>query len=120
MNKVELQGKLARDCHVMETKKGGKMCFMTVKATRDGGSDFLPVKAFNVSETMIAALKDGADIHVIGRLQAGKYDKEKKEQLYDNTVIAEEIKCCGVSFVASDFNAPVPPVPPATAADAAA
>ena len=48
MNKVELQGKLARDCHITNTKKGGKMYFLTVKATREGGTDFLPVKAFDV------------------------------------------------------------------------
>jgi len=95
MNRVELKGKLARDAHVTDIAKGGKMVFMTVKATRDGGTDFLPVKAFNVPDAVIAALKDGADIHVVGRLQAGKYDKEQKKQLYDNAVIAEEIKCGG-------------------------
>jgi single-stranded DNA-binding protein len=69
------------------------MCFFTIQATREGGSDFLPVKAFGVPETVIAALVKGADARVLGRLQAGKYDKEKKAQLYDNIVVAEEITC---------------------------
>jgi single-stranded DNA-binding protein len=101
MNKVELHGKLSRDCHVAETKSGKKMCFFTIQATREGGSDFLPAKAFGVPETMIAALVKGADAHIIGRLQAGKYDKEKKAQLYDNIVVADEITCAGAYWNAS-------------------
>ena len=110
MNKVHLQGKLARDCHTAETKKGGKMCFLTVQATRDGGSDFLPVKAFNVSDSIIALLIKGADVCVKGRLQAGKYDKEKKVQLYENIVVAEEITVGGNVWVASAMPAPATPV----------
>ena len=106
MNKVELQGKLSRDCHIAETKKGGKMCFLTVQATHDGGSDFLPVKAFNVSDAIIAALIKGADVYISGRLQAGKYDKEKKVQLYENIVLAGEIKCGGSFWSAT---ASIPP-----------
>jgi len=106
MNKVELQGKLARDCHITNTKKGGKMYFLTVKATREGGTDFLPVKAFDVPETVTAALTEGADVHVIGRLQAGKYDKEAKKQLYENIVVAEEIKFAGGLWTAAPFSAP--------------
>ena len=108
MNKVELQGKLARNCHVTNTKTGGKMCFLTVQATRNGGADFLPVKAFEVPEAMIAALVKGADVRVSGRLQAGKYDKEQKKQVYENTVIAEEIKCGGNAWTAAAFSDPVP------------
>jgi len=96
MNKVELQGKLARDCHVTDTKKGGKMVFMVVRATRDGGTDYVPVKAFEVSETILYALKEGADIHILGRFQSGRYNKESKTQEYNNTVIADEIRCGGV------------------------
>ena len=106
MNKVELQGKLSRDCHIAETKKGGKMCFLTVQATRDGGMDFLPVKAFDVSDAVIALLVKGADVRVTGRLQAGKYDKEKKVQLYENIVVAEGIKCGGGLWSASALSAP--------------
>jgi single-stranded DNA-binding protein len=88
------------------------MCFFTIQATRDGGSDFLPVKAFGVPETVIAALVKGADARVLGRLQAGKYDKEKKAQLYDNIVVAEEIQCAGAYWNASA----VTTAPAATAA----
>ena len=109
MNKVEIQGKLARDCYVADTKTGGKMCFLTVQATREGGTDFLPVKAFDVPETMIPAFVKGADVYVLGRLQAGKYDKEAKKQLYENIVVAEEIKCAGGSWTASAFPAPTAP-----------
>ena len=116
MNKVELKGKLSRDCHIADTKKGGKMCFFTVQATREGGCDFLPVKAFDVPEAMTAALVKGADVHVIGRLQAGKYDKEQKKQLYDNIVIAEEIHCGGITFNAAAFTPPAPSVPAVTTA----
>ena len=87
MNRVELQGKLARDCHVMDTKKGGKMCFLTVKATREGGMDFLPVKAFDVPETITAALTENADAYVLGRLQAGKYDKDQKKVRPDRVLL---------------------------------
>ena len=111
MNNITLQGKLARDCKVTATKTGGKMCFMTVQATRDGGTDFLPVKAFDVPEAITAALIKGADVCVSGRLQAGKYDKESKKQLYENIVVADEIKCGGGVWAASAF--------PATAAAAA-
>jgi single-stranded DNA-binding protein len=114
MNKVELRGKLARDCHAAETKKGGTMCFLTVQATRDGGTDFLPVKAFNVSDTMTALLVKGAEVLVMGRLQAGKYDKEKKVQLYENIVVAEEILCGGNTWAASAM--PVPTAPAQTQA----
>jgi len=110
MNKVILQGKLARDCRITATKAGGSVCFLTVQATRDGGSDFLPVKAFDAPEAVTAALKKGAEVYVSGRLQAGKYDKEAKKQLFDNTVIAEEIKCGETSWVASVFTAPAVPV----------
>ena len=106
MNKVELQGKLARDCHTAETKSGKKMCFLTVQATREGGTDFLPVKAFGVPETLVSLLVKGADVHVLGRLQAGKYDKEQKRQLYENIVVADEIKCCGGSFKSDATPAP--------------
>ena len=109
MNRVELQGKLARDCHVMDTKKGGKMCFLTVKATREGGMDFLPVKAFDVPETITAALTDGADVYVLGRLQAGKYNKELQKQEYENIVIADEIRCGGGSWTAAAFASPATP-----------
>jgi len=117
MNKMELQGKLARDCHVTDTKKSGKMVFMTVVATRDGGRDYVPVKAFGVSEAILTALTAGADIHVLGRFQSGKYNKESKTQEYNNTVIADELRCGCVVWTASPF--PVPPVPPAAAAAAA-
>gem|GEM_PF-4869307 len=115
MNKIELMGKLARDCNVTDIKKGGKMLFMTVVATRDGGRDFLPVKAFGVSEPMLAALKEGADVHVIGRLQAGKYDKEAQKQLYNNAVVADEIRCGGNIWLASAVTA-APVATPASAA----
>jgi len=95
MNQVTLQGNLARDCHVTESKKGQKVVFMTVKASREGGSDFVPVKAFGVPEAMIAVLKDGAAVAVTGHFQSGKYDKAKREQLYDNTVVANAIQCNG-------------------------
>ena len=92
MNKIEITGKLSRGCHVSETKAGKKMCFFTVQAPRDGGSDFVPVKAFDVQETVIAALKKDAAVAVTGRFHVGKYDKETKKQLYDNIVVADEIK----------------------------
>jgi len=116
MNKVEIQGKLARDCNVKVTKRGGKMCFMTVQATREGGSDFVPVKAFEVPETLIPALGKGVDVYVRGRLQIGRYDKELGRQLYDNVVIADEIVCANGSWKASAvttaaaLSAPVPAV----------
>ena len=82
------------------------MCFMTVQATRDGGSDFVPVKAFDVPETLIPALVKGADVYVHGRLQIGKYDKEKKIQLYENSVIADEIVSANGSWKVSTVTAP--------------
>jgi len=125
MNKVTLQGKLARDCHVSDTKTGGKMCFFTIQATREGGMDFLPVKAFEVSSAIISALVKGANVHVIGRLQSGKFDKDQKKQLFDNSVVADEIKCggtdCpgGVLWSASAFPNPEKPAAPIDALTAA-
>jgi len=121
MNNVQLQGKLSRDCHISETKSGGKMCFMTVQATREGGSDFLPVKAFGMADTMIPLLTKGAEVCVTGRLQAGKYDKGLKKQLYENVVVAEEIRCAGGdgrsggSWNASAFPAAAPAAAPVSA-----
>jgi len=96
MNEVRLQGNLARDCSVTDGKNGGKNIFMTVNATRDGGRDYVPVKAFDVSEAMIAVLKKGLAVSVLGRFGTGKYDKEQKVQVYNNVVVAYEIKCGGV------------------------
>ena len=112
MNEVRLQGKLARDCNITDMKKkGGKMCFFTVKATREGGMDFLPVKAFDVPETVTAALVENADVYVLGRLQTGKYNKELKKQEYENSVVADEIRYGnGGSWTAAAFSVPTAPV----------
>ena len=105
MNEVRLQGNLARDCSVTDGKNGGKNIFMTVNATRDGGRDYVPVKAFGVSEAMIAVLKKGLAVSVLGRFGTGKYDKEQKVQVYNNVVVAHEIKCGGEVWTEPGFAA---------------
>lgn len=97
MNKVNLIGRI---CNDLELKDAGENKYtrfslaVNRKYTKEDGTrdaDFISCVAWNKAAEIIKQyFKKGSLIGIVGRIQTGSYENDKKEKVYTTDIIVED------------------------------
>lgn len=95
MNKCVLIGRVTTDIELKTTAGGKSVTTFNLavdRRTKDEGTDFLPVVAWNkTAEITSRYVKKGNRIGVIGRIATRNYEKDGKK-VYVTEIVADEIE----------------------------
>jgi single-strand DNA-binding protein len=103
LNKVTLQGNIARDIELLQTNNGGVYLKNSIACQRNYAkegmekqTDFISILAYGkTAEFLQKNFSKGKQILIEGRIQTGNYDKEDGTKVYTTDVIVEQVYFCG-------------------------
>ena len=99
MNKVILIGRLVADPELKYTPSGKAVCNVTVavdRQSKDGGTDFIDVVAWNKSaENLAQYMSKGRQLAVDGSLQKRSYEDKEGNKRWVTEVLANRIEFIG-------------------------